>query len=564
MIFFNRISQTDVKQINNDDNRKPLVKGKVKDYARVVTVNDTKDAAVQVSDIKDLNIDDEQFEFNIGNKTSTGNVAANNAGTQPDNVSQKPIQDNINNTAPEINIPSVNEYVNNNPYVNGNKENNNTLNNNDSGDFNGQELIDKTIDNLKNELGDFNGNLTEGLKNLPGAGKIIETITSIMGYIKNPTSGAKDALGSLVKNVVGFIVNPLGTIGKLASGSLASLGNNLFGGLLDKFNNFAFGKEGDRTWLGNVVDTVKGWIGDAVEKVSNFILGEEGNRTLIGKAFDWAKDKYDAASQWVGNAIDTVKNFLLGEEGDRTFIGKAVDKVSDFVNDVKEWALGTKEDPTWLGKLFGYGYKDGETRVNKDTGEIEEFNKANKSWVVRDGKEYQNGTQMDDGAGNLYEYDAVTDTWSLKEENATITQYETIDGKLASETQFNYDQNGKINNVVNKKFDNDGSVTQIANAKSGDRANVIEVEVTGTRKFNKDNYIDRDGSMDWGKMQRDGWGANYTGNDAKNAFNALQNGASIDSIIKGDFSDYKGGGGQTNSLLMDSDDDDEWWTFSMK
>jgi len=340
----------------------------------------------------------------VYNPVQENNIAvANEKGTQP-------VQEN--------NIPNTTEQVNNQTDI----KNNNVSNNNKSEktDNIGQELIDDTIEGTKNWLGDLSGRIEDAIKSLTG--NVGDTAFDIKSLIENPMGGAKDVIGNLVGKVASFIVNPLGSLGKLAAGPLVDLAKDLLGGLLDKVNNFLFGTEGDRTWLGKVVDGVKEWVGSVVDKVNTFLFGkseEEGGegRTWLGKAVDWVKDKYQAVNEWVGGIIDTVKNFLFGTEGDRTWLGKAVDFISDGINAVKEWALGTKEDPTWLGKLFGYGYKDGEQRVNEKTGKVEVFDKASKSWIVRDNNGYKSGDELLGVDGTAYIYDPYKDSWVIKENN---------------------------------------------------------------------------------------------------------------------------------------------------
>ena len=558
MIFFNRISQTDVKQINNDDNRKPLVKGKVKDYARVVTVNDTKDAAVQVSDIKDLNIDDEQFEFNV-NKEPAGNIAAKTVGTQPDNVQQIQTQNNINNTnrTPATNIAVTNENINNNTVIPNNKTNDNPFNIENTENTNNivQDLIDNSIDDTKKWLGDFSGRIKNAIESLTG--NVGSTVFKVTSLIENPLGGAKDAIGNLVGKVAGFVVNPLGSLGKLAAGPLVDLAKDLLGGLLDKVNTFLFGKSVEdggngRTWLGNVVDGVKDWVGNAIDKVNTFLFGKSvedgGNgRTLLGKAVDWVKDKYDAANKWVGNIIDKVNTFLFGksvEDGGkgRTFLGKVVDTISDGINAVKKWALGTEDKPTWLGKLFGYG-KKAEGDIN----------------------EYKDDDKIDDGSGNTFIYDATTDSWALEETNnekygdlqvetstqtdkngnTTKTQYEYINGKKVPTTETTTDKNG---NKIQKEYvySEDGKLTKVVSYTTDDAGNTYErttnaqtrkTELTSVTNKNGQsyvvkNYLNNDGSLNWTKLQQDGWGTTLTGTDAQNAWADLQNGSNINEIIK--------------------------------
>lgn len=230
------------------------------------------------------------------------------------------------------------------------------------------EHVNNNTDIVGNNGNDGKFNGQELIDNAVDSTK--DWLSDLSGRLNDGIKSLSGDVDSVIENIKGYLNNPVGKATDLAG----SLINNLVG----------------------LINPIGGMVGGI----------------LSGKLVDLAKGL-------LGNLSNKINKFLFGEEGDRTWLGKAVDAVSNVVNDVKEWALGTKEDPTWLGKIFGYGYKDGATRVNEETGNVEVFDKASKSWVVQESNEYENGAEIDDGAGNVYVYDSKTDSWSLKSDNVS-------------------------------------------------------------------------------------------------------------------------------------------------
>jgi len=224
--------------------------------------------------------------------------------------------------------------------------------------------------------------------------------------------------------------------------------------LLGKINTFLFGEEDHKHVLGYVrdfvvdsweliaenvgkEDTLNGKINALLQSLNTIVGGEEGNRNFAGKIIDGVgnfftqitrtKDK-DGNETFLGK----LNTAIGGEEGNRNIIGKGIDflgklwthatRLTDkdgnttFLGSLAKLAFGTKEKPTLLGKLFGYGYKDGATRINKETGNAEIFDKANKQWVVVN-TEPKDGEVVDDGYGNIAVYDAKTNAWIIQEDN---------------------------------------------------------------------------------------------------------------------------------------------------
>lgn len=131
-----------------------------------------------------------------------------------------------------------------------------------------------------------------------------------------------------------------------------------------------------------------------------------------------------------------------------------------------------------------------------------------------------------------------------KDGSVTLTEYQYINGKKVKTAEKHIDKDG--NTLSDIKYNEDGSVNSTVSYKTDDAGNKYEYTTDGktgqkelTSVTNKKgeayvikNYLNEDGSLNWNKLQQDGWGTSLTGADAQRAFQDMCHGFTIEQIIK--------------------------------
>jgi len=132
---------------------------------------------------------------------------------------------------------------------------------------------------------------------------------------------------------------------------------------------------------------------------------------------------------------------------------------------------------------------------------------------------------------------------SYADGSSRVIEYQTVDGNKVPKSDITYDENNEV--VSDYEYNNDGTINHLTNysndergyrykyytdGKTGERE-IVQITNGKGETFVIKNYVNSAGSLDWDKLEEDGWGISLSGEVAQYAFEDLKNGASIEEIM---------------------------------